>query len=79
MGCDEILTYGYIKPRDLWFSGEETPWPIPGWPGGSGDIPIGYARAHPQAKEPARDRAYQRLCLGLGGSPGPQAPDRWEI
>jgi hypothetical protein len=23
--CDQILTYGYVKPRDQWFPTEETP------------------------------------------------------
>jgi hypothetical protein len=29
MRSDEILTYVYIKPQDLWFPTEETPQPIP--------------------------------------------------
>jgi hypothetical protein len=34
---DEILTYGYVKPRDLWFPTEEGPSVDPlGSPGGSG-------------------------------------------
>jgi hypothetical protein len=45
---DEILTYGYVKPRDQWFPIEETPRPTPpGSSRGSGAIPIRYARAHP--------------------------------
>ena len=52
---DEILTYGYVKPRVQWFSKEEDPRPTPpGSPGGSGAIPIGYARAHPLEKKPYR-------------------------
>jgi hypothetical protein len=52
MVCDEILTYGSINPRDLWFPTEGTPRPTPtGSPGGSGAIPIGYTHAHPQTKE----------------------------
>jgi hypothetical protein len=52
---DEILTYGYVKPWDLWFLTKETPRPTPLESlGGSGAIPTGYAHAHAQTKELAQ-------------------------
>jgi hypothetical protein len=39
---NEILTYGYVKPRDLWFPTEESLQPISlGSPSGSGLYPSG--------------------------------------
>jgi hypothetical protein len=59
MRSDEILSYGYIKPRDLWFPTEETSQPISlGSLGGSGLCPSGNLahtlrlRNSPEAEKP---------------------------
>jgi hypothetical protein len=42
-----------------------------------GAITVWYARVYPLAKDRAKPEHALSLCLGLGGSPELQAPDRW--
>jgi hypothetical protein len=73
---NKILTYGYVKPRIQWFPNEEDPRPNPlGSPGGSGTIPLGYART-PSGEETLPSMTTPRPPLGgLGARLSPEAPD----
>jgi hypothetical protein len=55
---------------------KKTPRPTPlGSPGGSGAIPIGYARTHPLRRNPIEPNSATTSTWGSGAFPSPQAPD----
>jgi hypothetical protein len=73
---NEILTYGYVKPRVQWFPNEEDPRPTPpGSPRPRGLYPSGTLTRTLQRRNLAEPDYATTSISSSGAHPSPEAPD----